>query len=185
MGFKCAESGRDITDPGEGIWEDGEWIGWDWINQEIEDNELKLLFPQADLQIIKVFEELVYQSAKYKEVTGRHLPIYGELGELFAEISFGIKRNRPRSQGSDGRLGNDFIEIKTISPENSSNTVSVKRQGNFNKLLVIKISETWEFEARMLDRKNMSKGKGKSVKVTWKSMKACELGPSPKPFKNF
>jgi hypothetical protein len=120
--------------------------------------------------LIHIFETLVDDAFNYKQITGRYLPIFGELGELgelFAEITFGIKRHKPRTQGSDGRLGNDFIEIKTITPEKSKEKVSVKRQGDFNKLLVVKIDENFEFEARMLDRKDMSKGEGKVATVSW------------------
>lgn len=86
----------------------------------------------------------------YRAVTGRYLPVFGELGELFAEITFGIKRHKPNTPGSDGRLCNDFIEIKTISPEKKQQKVSVKRQGKFNKLLVVRITEDLDFEARVI-----------------------------------
>ena len=54
---------------------------------------------------MEVFGELVEAAAKYKRITGRHLPILGELGELFVEIKFGIKRHNPMTPGSDGLLG--------------------------------------------------------------------------------
>ena len=110
--------------------------------------------------------------------TFRYLPIFGELGELLAEISFGIKRHKPRTQDLDGRLGDDFIGIKTITPEKKTEKVSVQRKGNFNKLRAVKISEDWEFEARIIDRKEMGKGEGKIATVAWKPMKACELNKS-------
>ncbi|EDZ61334.1 hypothetical protein SMGD1_2530 [Sulfurimonas gotlandica GD1] len=155
----------------DGIWDDGEWISWDIINHQLYEIELRQLYPNADIMLIKVFEELVEVARQYHDITGRYLPVFGELGEIFAEITFGIDRHKPRAQGSDGRLGNDFIEIKTISPEKNSTKVEVKRQGNFNKLLVVKISEHFEFEAKIIDRKDMSKGIGKYATVSWSSMK--------------
>ena len=172
-------TGRIIDGPSDAIWDDGEWISWDWINEQLYEQELRERYPEADPELVEVFESLVYEAARYKQVTGRYLPIFGELGEIFAEITFGIKRHKPRTQGSDGRLGNDFIEIKTITPEKKKEQVSVKRQGNFNKLLAIKINEDFEFEARMIDRKNISKGKGKEAKVSWSSMKAKNIKNAP------
>jgi hypothetical protein len=64
------------------------------------------------------------------------------------------------------------ISPHPITPERASEKIVVKRKGNFNKLLVVKINEDFEFEARMLDRKNMSKGSGKLAKVSWSSMKS-------------
>ena len=155
----------------DGVWDDGEWISWDEINEQLYVQDLKGRYPKADPNITRIFENLVDLAAEYRRVTGRYLPVFGELGELFAEITFGIKRNRPRAQGSDGRLGNDFIEVKTITPEKRNEKVSVKRTGNFNKLVVVKISDDFGFEARMLNRKDMGNGDGKNAVVSWSSMK--------------
>jgi hypothetical protein len=107
--------------------------------------------------LVGVFEHLVEDAARYKVVTGGYPPI---LVELFAEITCGIKTQKPGTPGSDGPSGNDFIEIKTITPEQKSEQVLVKRKGNFNKLLVVKISENFKFGARMVDRKELGKGEG-------------------------
>lgn len=172
MANRCSMTGKVIDGPSDAVWDDGEWISWDWINQQIYEQKLRERYPNASPEIIQIFEELVDTATNYRDVTGRFLPVFGELGELFAEITFGIKRHKPRTQGSDGRLGNDFIEVRTITPEKKSEKVVVKRKGNFNKLLVVKISEEFEFEARLLDRKNMSKGSGKLATVSWSSMKS-------------
>lgn len=106
--------------------------------------------------------------ASIRRVSGRYLQLWEELGELYAEINFGIKRYRPMAQGSDGKLGNDFVEVS--SPEKRGEEVSVKRSGNFSKLLVVKIDATFEFEARMIDRSALKKGDGQHASVSWSSI---------------
>lgn len=54
-----------------------------------------------------------------------------------------MKRHRAHACGSDGKIGNDFVEVKTISPEKTDGKVLVKRAGNFNKLLVVKSDENF------------------------------------------
>ena len=151
----------------EGIWDDGEWISWDEINGQLFEQELQSEFPEADIEIIQIFTDLLDGALQYKNITGRYLQIWGELGELYAEIKFGLKRHRPGKEGSDGKLGDNFVEVKTISPEKNTAKVQVKRSGNFNKLLVVKINEKFDFEARMIDRKTIKKGKGKYANVSW------------------
>ncbi len=168
--MRCAMTGQKLNDSSEGIWDDGEWISWTWINQQIYEQERQAEFPAASKEILDVFERLVLVAIEYKETTGRYLPLWGELGELYAEIKFGIKRHRPMAQGSDGRLGNDFVEIKTISPEKRAEKVHVKRAGNFSKLLVVKITENFQFEAKIIDRRVLKKGNGKHASVTWEAM---------------
>jgi hypothetical protein len=134
-------------------------------------------------ELLEVFGELVEAAAKYKKLTGRHLPILGELGELFVEIMFGIKRHNPMTQGSDGLLGNDFVEVKTITPDKTNDDVRLKRAGNFGKLVVVKISDDFQFAARMVDRRLLGKGRGKWATLSWDAMIAGE--PNQEMHQNF
>lgn len=95
--------------------------------------------------------------------------MFEELNEIFAEISFGIKRLR--AKGADGKTDNKFVEIKTITPEKKKPAVSIKRAGNFSKLVVIKNNNKFNFEGRIIDRKSLSKGTGELATISWKSMK--------------
>ena len=134
-------------------------------------------------ELLEIFEELVALAAKYKKLTGHHLPILGELGEIFAEIQFGIKRHRPLTQGSDGKLGDEFVEVKTITPDKKTDRVKVKLGGNFGRLVVVKITDDFQFGARMVDRKLLGKGDGNVAWLSWDSMITGE--PDPEIHKSF
>mgnify|MGYP000518923188 CR=1 FL=1 len=157
------------------IWDDGEWISWDEINHQLAAQEFGDTpdyeiddDPEGDREdLARVFEDLLMAAQEYHDLTGRYLQIWGELGEFYAEIKYGIKRHRPHVPGSDGRMGDDFVEVKTISPEKGDNRVQVKRAGNFNKLLIVKISKDWSFETRLIDRKTLGKGEGRHARVNW------------------
>ncbi len=161
-----------------GIFEDGEWTSWDVIDKEIYDEEnwdsveigdfFESKTNPSTLELWELLGELIESAKTYLSVTGRHLPIYGELGELYGEAKYGVKRNKPNAPGSDGKIGNDFVEIKTISPHKSKDLVSVKRAGNFNKLLIVKITEDFKIKSKMIDRKDLQKGIGKYARVSWK-----------------
>jgi hypothetical protein len=154
-------------DPTSGFWDDGDWISWDDIEEYRHDYEIREAFPKSSVPLVRNFESLVDAAIEYRSLTGRYLQIWGELGEFYAEIKFGIQRHRPHVPGSDGKLGNDFVEVKTISPEKAGDVVGVKRSGNFSKLLVVRITDDWRFEARMINRRDLGKGTGKLAKVKW------------------
>lgn len=166
----CSMTGQKLNDSSEAVWDDGEWIGWDWINGQLIEQEMQADFPLASIGAIDIFQRFVDVAIDHKALTGRYLQIWGELGEMYAELKHGIKRHRPMTQGSDGKMGNDFIEIKTISPEKLADKVQVKRAGNFNKLLVVRIDKDFNFESRLIDRALLSKSKGKLAKVAWGRM---------------
>ncbi|TRY29767.1 hypothetical protein [Aliiglaciecola sp. M165] len=144
---------------------------WDSIEEFVDDDEDWDCDEEpknpTTLELWELLDDLIRTAQNYLELTGRHLPIYGELGELYGEAKYGIKRHKPFTQGSDGKLGKDFVEIKTISPHKSDNTVLVKRAGNFNRLLIVKISVDFKFKSKMIDRKSLRKGSGKHFKAKW------------------
>lgn len=145
---------------------------WEW--QLVYEDDFTEGDSEPDPEIVMIFENLVDNAISYHALTGRYLQIWGELGELYAEIEYGIKRHRPHTRGSDGKLGNDFIEIKTISPEKAGEQVQVKRAGNFNKLLVVKIAKDFTFEGRFIRRKELSKGEGKHARVSWPNLTSAD-----------
>lgn len=158
---------RETFDPTSGFWDDGDFISWDFINELREDDEIREEFPESTVAMVRAFEALVNAAAEYHILTGRYLQIWGELGEFYAEIKYGLIRHRPHTPGSDGRIGNDYVEVKTISPEKSESKVAVKRAGNFNKLVVVRIDSDWTFDARMVARKELGKSSGKLARLKW------------------
>jgi hypothetical protein len=172
-------TGRTYADISDGIWDDGEFISWDWINGQLHRQEREEAFPGADCDLVAIFDELVDVAVNYKDITGRYLPVFGELGEIYAELRYGLKRNKARAPGADGRIGNDHIEVKTITPENRKQKIQLKRSGNFNKVIVVRISESFEFESRMFERKRLTKGPGKFAKVSWASLDAQDEATAP------
>ena len=45
--------------PDNAIWDDGEWVSWDEINQQIQYKEWRARYPNADLSLVSVFESLI------------------------------------------------------------------------------------------------------------------------------
>lgn len=139
-------------------------IGYDPDEWEVVDHDIH---DECNPELVIVFENLVHNAKQFHSLTNRYLQIWGELGELFAEITYGIQRHKPHTKGSDGKLGNDFVEIKTISPEKKAEEVRVKRGGNFNKLLIVKIDRDFSFDGQLIARKDLSKDGSTHLRASW------------------
>lgn len=124
-------------------------------------------YPGADPEVVAIFEQLVSLAEASYLRTGRHLNVTGEIGELFGCIAFGVRLNRMHAQGSDGRLGNHHVEIKTIAPFKAGSRVQVKASGNWSQLLVVRIDPNFEVSGRMIDRSELPKPAGKYYRVRW------------------
>ena len=98
------------------FYDDGEWVTWSEIDEQLRYKEWGAKYPNAKRSIIPYFEDLISLAESYHLETGLHLSVYGDIGELFGAITYGIELNKTYAQGSDGRLGNDHVEIKTITP---------------------------------------------------------------------
>lgn len=167
--------------PDNAFWIDGEWLDWDSIIDpdevrysrlaELErEAHLRLKYPNADLTLIPYFKDLLTLAESYFVETGHHLSVYGDIGELFGAIMYGIKLHKNNAEGSDGRLGNDFIEIKTISPANAKEQTSVRLDRHFNKLLVVKIGDDFEVSGRLVERASLPRRTGKNLRLSWTNM---------------
>ena len=168
----------------EAFWIDGEWIGWDGMPLREEEHPSRLAFlewqdqvrqeyPKAEIALVPYFDHLLELAASHFEQFRRHLQVYGEIGELYGAIQYGITLNKPLAQGSDGRLGNDLVEIKTIAPHNRKQATTINLDRNFGKLLVVRIGADFEIEDRMICRKDLPKRSGGSYRLSWK--KACSI----------
>ena len=153
--------------PDNAIWDDGEWISWDWINEQIQYREWRARYPLADLSVVSIFENLLSTAEEYHGLTGRHLQVYGDIGELYGVITHGLKLHRNYAQGSDGRLGNDLVEVKTITPFKGKDVVVLNLKHNFSKVLIVKISTDFEVWGKLIDRKALPRVKGDKLVLNW------------------
>ncbi|MDN4592143.1 hypothetical protein DBA29_27050 [Xenophilus aerolatus] len=121
-------------------------------------------FPFSILKHMEIFQDLVECAERHYENTGRYLQVWGELGEIYAEIKFGLRRHATHAPGSDGTIDGKRVEVKTISPEKAGDHVLVKTQGDFEKLLIVRIDRNFQFQGRLIDRSELTGGAGKYLK---------------------
>lgn len=149
------------------IYDDGEWITWTEINAHLDRVESKTHFPNADPELVQIFHRLLELAQNYYEMSGRHLQVYGDLGEIFGSIAYDMKPHRNYAQGSDGKIGHDFVEVKTITPFKSNNIVCLNLDRNFSKVLIVKINRAFEFSSKLIERQDLPKTKGKILRISW------------------
>jgi hypothetical protein len=191
--MRCSMTGLPIRDSGDGIWEDGEWISWAYINQYIDegeesDAEVGATAVAATEPIARVEPQgaellaLLLDAIAHGATSPDPSPLWGRIGELYAAERFGVELTKTHTQGHDGRLGHDHVEIKTITPTKKRRFVTVKRAGNFNLLAVVCVDDNYQLDARLVSRAKLPEGNGGSIAVvSWRT--ACLLGspfpPSP------
>ncbi|NNE87986.1 MAG: hypothetical protein HKN27_07905 [Silicimonas sp.] len=156
------------------IWDDGEWISWRSVDSHLERLELEELYPNADVNLVPVLEELVDVAQHFHIATGKHLGIYGDIGELYGAIMYGIKLHKNYAKGSDGRLGNDFVEVKTITPFKKNHSVTVKLDRHFSKLLVVKVNDRFEISGLLVERGRLPKVRGNVLRIHWDDLEQIE-----------
>jgi hypothetical protein len=110
---RCAYTGAVINDMADAIYDDGDWLSWDWINSQIDSGEdpetdvdelCDAEQPRSILALSEIFYDLVEVMRRHRELTGRHLEFWGELGELYAEIRHDLRRHPKHHAGSDGTI---------------------------------------------------------------------------------
>lgn len=147
---------------------DPEWVDSQFFNLAADEPKKSLKsrdgFPYSTIEQTKIFHDLIECAARHFDNTGRYLQIWGELGEIYAEIKFGLRRHGTHEAGSDGTINGELVEVKTISPVKNSDRVIVKSKGNFEKLLIVRIDECFNFEGKLFDRTELKGGSGKYLR---------------------
>lgn len=160
-----------------------DYIDREWVNSQLVDaSEDEVLgqkpgtpfrsrdgYPYSVLEQTEIFLNLVESAKRHHENTGRYLQIWGELGELYAEIKFGLRRHCTHEAGSDGTIAGKLVEVKTISPEKVGDTVLIKRKGNFEQLLIVRIEQNFSFKGRLFEREELKGGTGKFLRGRFKN----------------
>jgi hypothetical protein len=177
-------TGLEIRDSGDGIWDDGEWISWAWINTQIEPSEFGLL-DDADVEeddedetpepSVELLFRILAAKNHYENTLNEISRDWGPIGEAYLAECFNVKLCSRHTEGHDGRLGDDLIEIKTITPHKRRAFVTVKRGGNFSVLAVVRVTSDITFAVRFVRRDQLPRGNGgKRIVVTWETL--CRLG---------
>ena len=158
-------------------WEEA-FISRQWVDEELKDQSpdpAKSLkpkepfksrdgFPFSVLEQSEIFEDLVDCAERHFRNTGRYLQIWGELGEIYAEIKYGLRRHGTHTAGSDGTIAGKLVEVKTISPEKASDRILVKSQGDFEQLLIVRIDRDFQFQGKFFDRSELKGAAGKFLR---------------------
>jgi hypothetical protein len=152
------------------LWNQGSVIDFAYLY----DPDAMLICPprhhEVTREVLDAFSDRL-EEARGRKLTGRPLSdALGELGELFAAIMFGIKLHAPMTQGSDGVLANELVEVKTITPIKKTNAVRIKRTGDFSRIVVVKITKDFQFGARMANRRILKHGPGLWATLSWDEM---------------
>lgn len=172
-----AQEIADAAGSGAAPWE-WEYIDREWVDSQLEDtpeNNSRPVnlrtpfksrdgFPFSTLEQAEIFYDLVDCATRHFKNTGRYLQIWGELGEIYAEIKFGLRRHGTHEAGSDGTINGKLVEVKTISPEKTSDRVLVKSQGKFEQLLIVRIDQDFRFEGKLIDRNELKGASGKFLR---------------------
>ncbi|MDO6388456.1 hypothetical protein [Uliginosibacterium sp. 31-12] len=172
-----AEEIADAAGSGAAPWE-WEYIDREWVDSQLgdvpEDKPLPVEpdtlfksrdgFPFCTLKQADIFYDLIDCAKRHFENTGRYLQVWGELGEIYAEIKFDLRRHRTHEAGSDGTISGVLVEVKTISPEKTSDRVLVKSQGNFEQLLIVRIDQNFQFKGKLIDRSELKGVSGKFLR---------------------
>jgi hypothetical protein len=180
QGYSAQEI-ADAAGSGAAPWE-WEYIDREWIDSQLEDGpddkpiavepntpfQSRSGFPLSTLEQAEIFYDLIDCAKRHFENTGRYLQVWGELGEIYAEIKFGLSRHGTHEAGSDGTIAGKLVEVKTISPEKANDRVLVKRQGNFEQLLVVRIDQEFQFQGKLFDRDELKGVSGKFLRGQFK-----------------
>ena len=131
-----------------GTRDEARWLHWDNVDDSTRHCDGAVPH-SADPEVVALFDELLAAAKSYRRLTGRHLEVFAELGELYAEIHYGVGCSR-----RNALLGTGGVAVRTTKM--SAPKVSLRGIEDLDRLLVIRISDDYEFEAKVADRQHFT-----------------------------
>jgi hypothetical protein len=148
-------------------WTCDHWLSLGDIHDPAQAAYIQRKFPDADAAHIVALQRLLKTAREFAAATRRNLHIFGDVGELYGAVVHGIELNRRNAVGSDGRLGDDFVEIKTITPFKNKQAVHVRMDRNFNKLLVVRVLHDFSVQGVLVSRSDLPKSYSTEIMLEW------------------
>ncbi len=159
-----------MTDPTL-TWSRDQWLSWGDINDPAQADQIRFHFPNADPVYVAALQGLLRTAWSFNASTNRHLQVYGDIGELYGAIVHDIALHRFSAEGSDGRLGDDFVGIKTISPFKSWKVVNLRMDRHFSKLLAVRVMQDFSVQGVMVSRSALPKPDRSEMIIEWDSLR--------------
>ena len=118
----------------------------------------------------ETFLGMLHAARRFHRDTGRYLTIYGDIGEVFACAVLGMKLNRACAKGSDGRVGNDHVEVKTLSPRSATLCATVRKDRHFTQVLLVRVTPQHKVSARLIDRGRLTFDGQGQCQLDWREV---------------
>lgn len=114
-------------------WTPDQWLSWGGIDDPTEADQIRCRFPDAEATNIAALKGPLHAARSFHTPINHQLQVDGDTGDLYGAIVRGIVLHRFNAQGSDGWLGDGYVEINTISPIKKWKIVNLRMGRHFSK----------------------------------------------------
>lgn len=144
-------------------WDSGDWI--DWHRKIAARDESPCAAPSADPRArLHTLRTRMLQCARtYFELTGKHLPIYEGIARIHASLAFDLPTKDPAACDIDTAP----MQLITIPPHGAHDVFTVDFAAPFCCLIVVRITDSFLSEARMMPRTALPDRSDRPVELRW------------------
>jgi hypothetical protein len=144
-------------------WDSGDWIEWHRGGPKLPDLPCAAKEdPDARLALLQV--SLARAARSFFELTGRHLGIYDQMARVHAARHFGIPLT------CEDVLEETGVSLLTLRPFSRTQSVSVDLTFPFSSVLVVRIDNDFQTEARMITRRWLGEGNRSVKALKWREL---------------
>ena len=146
-------------------WDSGDWIDWHRTAVGVDDRPCAAATADPAARLTALHVSLLRAAKVYYEMTGLHLPIYDAIARVYAALHFDIPLEGPQNDSTPAEL-----EVVHIAPHGPGNTVTVDMSRPFKAVLVVRIGDNFNTEARIIARKALPQRDSGTHSLSWQSL---------------
>ncbi|ABG32831.1 hypothetical protein CEP88_06255 [Roseobacter denitrificans] len=146
-------------------WDTGDWIEWHRTSLGVDHRPCAAAAQDQQAQMTALHINLLRAAKGYFEMTGHHLPVYPQIAHVHAAIFCDLPMDGP-----DRTCAQTGVEVACLAPHSPSDEVEVDLSHDFVTLIVVKISDDFTAQARMISRADLPKSKDGPYRVAWQAL---------------
>jgi hypothetical protein len=144
-------------------WDSGDWIQWHRGGPKLPDLPCPAK-EDLDARLALLQVSLARAARSFFELTGQHLGIYDQMARVHAARHFGIPL------GCEDVLEETSVLLLTLRPFSRTQSVAVDLTLPFSSVLVVRIDNNFQAEARIITRRRLGEGNRGVKTLKWREL---------------
>lgn len=145
-------------------WDSSDWIEWLRRLEQPDRPPCTAASEDPMARAHSVLDAMVHAARSYLKLTGRNLPVYPAIANLYCSIHHAVPPDQSETAKDRATL------VKHIPPHSTSQSVTIDTSLPFKRVIIVRIAPDVSIDARVIPRAALPKQSGPKLELHWSDL---------------